>query len=229
MAPHSSGSGQTRKWFSGGNSLCRIENESTAGVDTTAYIEGGGVGGQVISDFEFNSVIISILLAFGLSEILKSWGRLVQNRERVRAPGIYCAASGWLFTSLILHWLGLSAYRDMEFERLFQSLIVFSPSIIGASAAFVIAPRFPPGGDLDVDKHYFSVARWAFPLAAAYVLMSGLSDLLVPAEELPPLSVSLTEGALLLCLGFARRRPIHVGVMALLWAMLASIFFFGRV
>jgi hypothetical protein len=166
-------------------------------------------------------------LAFALSEILASWSRLIQHRQRVRAAGIYCAASGWLFFSLILHWLGLSGYRHQEFDHLLQSLIVFSPSIIGAAAAFVLAPRFSEGGDLEISQHYFSVASWAYPLAAAYTAMTSLSDLLVPTENTPSLAVGLTQAVLLLSLAFTRRRWVHRGVLALLWALVVSIFLFG--
>ena len=90
----------------------------------------------------------------------------------MHTPWIYLAASGWLFSSLILHWLGLSAYRDLEFERLSRSLLVFSPSILGAAAAFVLTPEFPEQGDVDVDKHYFAVAPWVFSLLAAYSILA---------------------------------------------------------
>ena len=187
------------------------------------------VGGEVISDFEFNSVIISILIAFALSEILSSWSRLIKHRDRVHTPWLYVAASGWLFWSLILHWLGLSAYRDLEFDRVSQSLLVFSPSILGAASAFVLTPDFPGEGDIEVDKHYFSVAPWVFPLVAAYTILAGLSDLLVPGEAPVPLYIALIFGALLFWLGLTRRRAIHRGVLAVSWAYTATAFLFGRV
>ncbi len=184
---------------------------------------------QAISDFEFNSVIISILIAFALSEILSSWSRLIKHRDRIRTPWLYVAASGWLFSSLILHWLGLSAYRSLEFDRLLQSLLVFSPSILGAAAAFVLTPEFPNDGDVEIDKHYFSIAPWVFPLLAAYTILGGLSDLLVPGEEPTPLFVALAFGALLFWLGLTRRRAIHRGVLALGWTLAVAGFLFGQV
>jgi hypothetical protein len=185
--------------------------------------------GQAISDFEFNSVIISILIAFALSEILSSWSRLIKNRERVATPWLYVAVSGWLFSSLILHWLGLSAYRGLDFGRTLQSLLVFSPSIVGAAAAFVLTPELPAEGNIEIDKHYFSIAPFAFPLIAAYLVLSGLSDLLVPGEEPTPLFVPLAFGALLFSLGLTRRRAMHRGVLALALTWTAVGFLFGQV
>jgi hypothetical protein len=84
-----------------------------------------------------------------------------------------------MFLSLIIHWLGVSAYRDLELERNYQSLLFFSPSILGAAAAYVLTPTVPAEGEIDLDKHYFSLAPWAFRLAAAYTAFAGLSDLLI--------------------------------------------------
>ena len=106
----------------------------------------------------------------------------------MRRPWLYLGASGWLFLSLIIHWLGVSAYRGLEFDRIYESLFIFSPSILGAAAAFVITPVVSVEGEIDLDKHYFSIAPWTFRLAAAFLAMAGLSDLLVPGEEPIPLS-----------------------------------------
>ena len=170
-----------------------------------------------MSDFEFNSIIISILVAFALSEILSSWGKLVRRRNRVVRPGLYIALSGWLFFALILHWLGLSAYRDMEIDRTFQSLVIFLPSILGAAAAFVLTPEFPDEGEVDLSLHYYSVAPWAYPLAGTFEISSGLSDLLVPGQAPAPLVLFVIQGAALVSLGFIRRRRIHRIVLAILW------------
>ncbi len=185
--------------------------------------------GQAISDFEFNSVIISILIAFALSEILSSWSRLIKNRERVAAPWLYVAVSGWLFFSLILHWLGLSAYRELDFGVLLQSLLVFSPSIVGAAAVFVLTPELPAEGKIEIDEHYFATAPFAFPLIAAYLVLGGMSDLLVPGEEPTPLFVALAFGGLLFSLGLVRQRAIHRAVLSLAWTWTAVGFLFGQV
>jgi hypothetical protein len=182
-------------------------------------------GGRAISDFEFNSIIISILIAFALSEILTSWGRLIRRRDRVRKPYLYLAISSWLFFALILHWLGLSAYRELEIDRTWQSILIFLPSILGAAATFVLAPEFDDDGPIDVQAHYFSVVPWAFPLAAGFEIFSGFSDLLMPVEAPAPLFVFLAQGAVFLWLAFSRRRLFHRIGLAGLWSavLIASL------
>jgi hypothetical protein len=128
-------------------------------------------------------------------------------------------ASGWLFLSLIIHWLGVSAYRDLEFERNFQSLLFFSPSVLGAAAAFVLTPTLSSEGEIDLERHYFSVSPWVFRLAAAYTALAGFSDLLVPGEDTTPRPVILMLTAVLLLMSFTARRRIHQVALVILSAL----------
>lgn len=130
------------------------------------------------------------------------------------------AASGWLFFSLIVHWLGVSAFRDAEFERNYQSLLFFLPSIFGAASAFVLTPTVPAEGEFDLDKHYFSVSPWAFRLAAAYTALAGVADLLVPqAPTTPRVVVAILTSALLVP-SFSTRPGVHKIALSILGAML---------
>ncbi|MFT5136845.1 MAG: hypothetical protein ACI92E_002822 [Oceanicoccus sp.] len=180
-----------------------------------------------ISDFELNTVIVSILIAFALSEILSSWGRIVQSRDRVVRPGLYLAGSGWIFLSLILHWLGVSVFRDLEFERIYQSLLFFFPSILAAAAAFILTPTLPEDGRIDLEEHYFSVAPWAFGCAAAYTTIAYVSDFLVPGEQTTPALISLTLTTGLLVLATTKRPKLHGLVLSVLGAILLTSVVFG--
>jgi hypothetical protein len=135
--------------------------------------------------------------------------------------------SGWLFFALIIHWLGVSAYRGLEFERIYQSLLIFSPSIFGAAAAYVLTPTLPVEGEIDLDKHYFSVAPWVLRLAAAFIALAGLSDLLVPGDEPAPLPVYLTIATGLLLLSLTARPLVHRLVFSVLIVMLLRTVAFG--
>ena len=180
-----------------------------------------------MSEFELNTVIVSILIAFALSEILSSWGRIVESRDRVLRPGLYLAGSGWLFFSLILHWLGVSAFRDLEFERIYQSLLFFFPSILAAAAAFILTPTLPTDGQINLEEHYFSVAPWAFGCAAAYTAIAYVSDFLVPGEQTTPALVSLTLTMGLLVLASTKRPKLHRLVLSVLSAILLTSVVFG--
>ena len=185
-----------------------------------------GAGDRTISVFELNTVVISILIAFALSEILSSWGRLVESRSRVLRPGLYLGATGWLFLSLIVHWFNVSAYQGLEFERNYESLLFFLPSIFAAGTAFILTPTLSSEGDIDLEKHYFSVAPWAFRSAAAYTALAGLSHLLAPEQTTTPI-VSLTLTSVLVLLSFSTRPRLHQVTLSVLGVLVLFRLAFG--
>ncbi len=115
----------------------------------------------------------------------------------------------------------------MEFDRFYQSLLVFSPSIFGAATAFVLRPDLSVDGNIEMETHYFFVAPWVFPLAAVFCITAGVSDLLVPAGEPAVFVFLLVQGALLFSLSFARRRALHCVVLGLAWSGVVATAAFG--
>jgi len=138
-------------------------------------------------------------------------------------------ASGWLFLSLIIHWFNVSAYRDLEFERNYESLLFFLPSIFAAGTAFILTPTLSSEGDIDLEEHYFSVTPWAFRSAAAYTALAALSHLLVPEQRTTPLLVSLTLTSVLILMSFSTRPRLHQVALSVLGVMkLANVAFGTR-
>lgn len=140
---------------------------------------------------------------------------------------MYLGASGWLFLSLILHWLGVSAYRDLTFERNYESLFFFLPSIFAAASAFILTPTVAQEGDIDLEEHYFSVAPWVFRCAAVYTALGGLSNLLVPDETTTPPLLSLVMTSFLLLLSFTARPRLHQIALSILASVLLVGVVFG--
>ena len=91
--------------------------------------------------FEFNTVLVSIVLAFAISQILTAWGRLIRYRHRIRSPGLYLLGSSFVLIAIVVHWYGLWAYRDAPFERLLETVLVLLPFV--ASAVPVDAGSVP--------------------------------------------------------------------------------------
>ncbi len=122
---------------------------------------------------------------------------------------------------LVGHWLGLSSYRAIESFSIGRSLLVFSPSFVGALAAFILAPELPPDGRVDLSLHYRHIARWVFPLLALFMLLAGVSDRLVLGEDLfPPWLYGLRSGALI-APAFVEHPSVHV--VALLLALASPL------
>ena len=93
-----------------------------------------------MSDFEFSSVFISILIAFALTELLASFGALVKNPPKT-ISWRYFALSLVLVRFLVGHWLGLSSYRSLDSISTGQSLLIFAPPFVLALAAHILSPE----------------------------------------------------------------------------------------
>lgn len=118
--------------------------------------------------------------------MLATWGSLIKRPPR-RGSWLHVAASLLLGRLIVGHWLGLSAYRSLDEISAGQSLMIFSPALTAALAAFILSPDRRSDEPLDLSAHYFRVSRWIFPLLAAFTILAGVSDLLIPGREPFPL------------------------------------------
>ena len=135
-----------------------------------------------MSDFEFSSVFISILIAFALSELLASFGAMVKRPPRT-ISWRYFALSLGLVVTLVGHWLGLSGYRALESISNRESLLIFAPPFLLALAAHILSPERGQDEELDLRAHYDAVSRWVFGLLALFGVFARLADLLIPGQE----------------------------------------------
>ncbi len=173
-----------------------------------------------MSRFEFNTVLVSIVLAFAISEILTAWGRLIRNRSRVRSPALFILASSWVLLAIVVHWFGLWAYEQAPFDRLLETVLVLLPALVIALVCFVWVPDLPTLGDLDLERHYFAAGSWTLPLIALFMLLGAVADVSVPNVSFAAPSWFLIGWALLLlALRFSRRREFHIAVFAVSWLL----------
>lgn len=173
-----------------------------------------------MSRFEFNTVLVSIVLAFAISEILTAWGRLIRNRDRVKSPGLFVLASSWILLAIVVHWFGLWAYEQAKFDRILDTVLVLLPALVIALVCFVWVPDIPALGELDLDDHYFESGVWTFPLIGLFLLLGAVADFSVPEVAFATPFWFLAGWALLfLGLAFFRRRAIHIAVLSGSWLL----------
>ena len=130
--------------------------------------------------FEFTSVLVSIVLAFALSEILSAWGRIIRHRYPLSISWPYALVSVWLVLSIIMNWFGLWSYREVQFDRALYSFIVLSPALAIALVSHVLNPELEGAHPAQLEQHYFRVSRWALPLCGFSMLLATISDLVLP-------------------------------------------------
>jgi hypothetical protein len=178
-----------------------------------------------MSRFEFNTVLVAIVLAFAISEILTAWGRLIRNRKCVTSPALFILASSWVLLAIVVHWFGLWAYEQASFDRLLETVLILLPALVIALVCFVWVPDIPTSGSLNLEEHYFEAGSWTLPLIALFMLLGAVADISVPNVSFStPFWVLALWASIFLALRFSRRRSLHIGVFGASWLLyLAAI------
>lgn len=126
--------------------------------------------------FEYLSVLVSIVLGLGITQLLVGFARWLTHRGRYR---VYSPAIAWAAFLLLLHiqtwWsmYGMRQYSNWNFLQF--SVVLLQPIVLFLLAAIVL-----PGADATHDdlREYFRYQRkWFFSLLLSLVGISLLKDL----------------------------------------------------
>lgn len=129
-----------------------------------------------MSRFEYLSVLLSMVIALGVSEVASAWGGLLRERHRVR---FYWVHGLWtLFTLLLMvqWWWGFWTFRTVEHWSFVALVAVVVEAIVLVLAALVLTPRVEPGREIDLREHYGEQSRIFFVLGFALMVQFALVD-----------------------------------------------------
>ncbi len=178
--------------------------------------------------FEFNSVLVSIVLAFALSEVLTAWGRIIRHRQQIDVPWPFGLLSLWVTLSIVLHWFGLWFYRDVPFDRALQTLVALSPSLAIALVCHVLTPDLTGSHQDELETHYRIISRWALLLSALFMLLATGSDLVLPdVRETGPPAYFIASAASFTLIAFLNDQRLHVAVLGLNAAAACAVLLIG--
>jgi hypothetical protein len=179
-----------------------------------------------MSRFEYLSVLVSIVIALGISEIVSCWGRLLRNRARVDFDwlhGFWCA---FMIVLMIQFWWGFWEFRVVESWSFPGLLAVVAEVLVLVLAAMALLPNTEETGSLDLRAHYFQQSRPFFLLGGVLIAQLVLVDRLVGEQPfIHPENAFRLPG--LLVAGVAATYPnerLHVGL-----AVVATVLFLGFV
>jgi hypothetical protein len=135
-----------------------------------------------MSQFEYLSVLISIVIALGISGVASAWGRLLRHRARVRFSWLHGFWSLFMVLLMIQFWWGFWEYRDIETWAFGGLLSITVEALVMVMAALVLTPDDPFATELDLHRHYFEHARLFFLLGAAVIAQLAIVDFLVGGQ-----------------------------------------------
>jgi hypothetical protein len=142
-----------------------------------------------LDDFAHLSVLISIVLGLGMTNLLMGLARVVQLRGLVK---IYWPSLVWVLMLLIVHvqtWWTMFGLRIVETWSFFSFALVLLQPILLFFVSALALPDFDRDTALDMRANYFAHARWFFAMAAAVPLVSLVRIFVIFGE--PPTPIDL--------------------------------------
>lgn len=129
-----------------------------------------------MTDFEFLSVLVSVVVGFGLTHLLGGLGRAYHFRRTSKMDSVHVAWTIMVFFVLVLNWWVFLLWRDFDAWTFF----VFFTIIMWTTSMYILAlALFPPRLPKDVDyRVMFETNRTWF--LSTFVAFCGL-DILVTA------------------------------------------------
>jgi hypothetical protein len=161
--------------------------------------------------FSYLSVLLSIIIGLGLTQVLTSCGRLIRHRDRVR---VYWPPLLWagivLLISVQMWWsmFGLRLYQNWTFLTFF---VVLLQTVTLYMMAAVVLPEQIDETLLDLRSFYLRQRGWLLVFLLATIIVSIIKELLLVGR--PPLGLNLAFHLLLAaaCISglFIRRQRYH--------------------
>ena len=177
-----------------------------------------------MDEFNYLSVLVSIVLGLGITQLLTGVGRLLQNRTRVRMywPVLACAA-----TMLLVHiqvWWSMFELRGHTGWTFVDFAAVLSLPITLTLMSALVLPDFGDTVADDLREHYYGNCRWYYSLGVLLVALTFARELaLEGAVDRDLDSLSKLGFAALFLLGALTRRPrVHEVLVVVNLAVLVA-------
>ncbi len=134
-----------------------------------------------MSAFDYLSVLISIILGLGITQVLSGFGRLLNVRSRVRWYG---PAVAWGILLLLIHvqtWWAMFRLRTLTIESWTLPTFLFVlllPILLYLMAALAL-PDAGGTEPIDMKASYYAHAGWFFGLSMALIASSMLRPIVL--------------------------------------------------
>ena len=188
-----------------------------------------------MDDFNYLSVLVSIVLGLGITNLLTGLATLVRGRARIR---LYWPMPVWIVTLFLIHvqtWWSMFGMRRIEGWNFGAFLVVLMQPVLLFVMTALIVPKFSEGeGVLDVRADYFRESRWFFAVLFLALTDSLSKDLVLHGglPEAPNLAAHLAFMAVALIGMASKNDRVHkvlapaalafiVGYIALLFTTLS--------
>jgi hypothetical protein len=189
-----------------------------------------GIGqGSIVEAFNYLTVMVSVVVGLGLTQLLAGIGNFVQIRRRV---GFYWLHTAWIVLLIVLHlhmWWSFWVLRlvpDWTYGTF--AYVLIGPALL-VIASHVIIPELLDGR-IDVERHYYDTRGVFFGLLTATGVwalflepVTGVRTFMVPFRV-----VQIAGTTTLVALAISGSRRVHAVCTVLVTVMITVAIVFTR-
>lgn len=179
-------------------------------------------GNTNMTRFEYLSVLVSIVIALGISDLTIAWARVLQYKMRVDFYWLHAFWSVFSIFLMVQFWWAFWRYRTVTDWSLGAFVMVLAAVIALTFCALMLSPRIGRAEKVDSQEIYFSHARAFLGFGCVFVTLAAILDILVLESPLfHAENIFRGLGAVgALVVAFSRNKVVHEGFAAI--ALLAA-------
>jgi len=147
-----------------------------------------------VDAFSYLSVLLSIIIGLGMTQVLTACGRLIRHRDRVRA---YWLPILWAIVLLVIYvqvWWSMFGLRAETTWTFVGFLIVLAQTAALYLTAALVLPEDVGDAGVDLRAHYDRQRVWFFAVFLATLVISVVKDVILSGRLPHPLNLGFHAG-----------------------------------
>ena len=133
---------------------------------------------------EYLSVLVSIIVGLGMSQVLSGVANLLVDRRRVRFYWVWAVAVVMVFLANVQFWWGTFSVGEAVATNFFSFVFVLLTPIGLYLSAVVLVPDFEGEGEIDLKHHFYANRTLYFGFLAVVPLLSGARSVIISGDPL---------------------------------------------
>ena len=129
-----------------------------------------------MSQFEYLSVLISIIIGLAITQLLSGAARLIQIRKRVRPHATTLCWMVVLFLVDTQIWWAAFTMREVRYWNFFHFLFYLLLPILAFLLSYLVLPELGDEDDIDLAENFVGNRPWFFGLMAAIPTISLVNE-----------------------------------------------------
>lgn len=174
-----------------------------------------------ISGFEYITILISIILGLGITQLLSDVAEVFYNSKKIK---LYLPHSIWLLVVLFLHvqeWFVIYELKDYPVWKLPTFLFIILYPIVLFITAKILFPVIEGEEKVNLKEYYFQIFPKLFYLFCACILLSILFNLLFLHQPFSQQLLLLIPFFIFLFVAFSKKQTAWIH-----WVLSISVLLF---